>query len=430
MKSEFYDIINQHARLGTDLGFYHLFTEDEHYDGREITVKGKKHIFFSSCSYLGLDTNPELKRASIDAVERYGVNLSSSRVTVSLGLYEELEHLVGQIFGKPVYVTPSTTLGHIAGIPLLIDKDDAVIMDQQVHNSVKTAIQLLKPEGTYTEIIKHNRMDHLETRIQILQQDYKRVWYMADSVYSMFGDGAPFKEIFYLLNKYEKFHFYVDDAHGMSWAGKNGRGYALSKMPYHDKMLMATSLGKGFGSGGGALIFQNEEQKSLIKNCSGPSIFAGPLQPAVLGAAIASAKLHLTDEIDMLQDQLFERMFYFVQTARRYNLPLIGTDLTPIFFIGAGKKEISYKISSFLQKEGYYCMTTAFPAVPMKNSGLRLTVNNHLSLQDIEGMLSRIAEILPFALKEENSSMEEIYEAFQIQPAREIAAPMEKRKIA
>ncbi len=63
------------------------------------------------------------------------------------------------VFGKPVYVTPSTTLGHIAAIPLLMEKGDAVIMDQQVHNSVKTAVQLIKPEGVHTEIIKHNRMD-------------------------------------------------------------------------------------------------------------------------------------------------------------------------------------------------------------------------------------------------------------------------------
>ncbi len=254
---------------------------------------------------------------------------------------------------------------------------------------------------------------------------------MADSVYSMFGDGAPFSEISTLLDKYEQFHFYVDDAHGMSWAGKNGRGYALSKMRYHERMIMATSLGKGFGSGGGALIFENEEQKSLIKNCSGPSIFAGPLQPAVLGAAIASAKIHLSDEIDTLQDELFERMFYFQQAAKRYNLPLVGNDLTPIFFIGTGKKEIAYRVSSFLQKEGFYCMTTAFPAVPIKNSGLRLTVHNHLTMQDIDGMLSRIAEILPLALKEQNSSLEEIHEAFGIQPQQhEFIIPIEKRKIA
>ena len=117
MKNEFNDIINQLAIKGKDLGFYHLSLQDEYFDGRHITVNGKKYLFFSSCSYLGLDTHPALKKASIEAIEKYGVNLSSSRLTVSLGMYEEIENLLGQIFGKPVYMAPSTSLGHIAAIP-------------------------------------------------------------------------------------------------------------------------------------------------------------------------------------------------------------------------------------------------------------------------------------------------------------------------
>ncbi len=75
-------------------------------------------------------------------------------------------------------------------------------------------------------------------------------------------------------------------------------------------------------------------------------------------------------------------------------------------------------------------MTTVFPAVPVKNSGLRLTVHNHLTFKDIDGILSSIAEILPFALKEEGSSMEEIYQAFGMQPKQEVAMPLERRKVA
>ncbi len=124
-----------------------------------------------------------------------------------------------------------------------------------------------------------------------------------------------------------------------------------------------------------------------------------------------------------------EKMMYFSEAAKRHNLPVVGNELTPIFFIGTGKKEVAYKVSSFLQKEGFYCMTTAFPAVPMKNSGLRLTVHNHLTFEDIDGMLERIAEILPFALQSENSSMEEIYEAFGMAPKSD-AIPIEARKVA
>ncbi|HWB65132.1 MAG TPA: hypothetical protein VG603_16560, partial [Chitinophagales bacterium] len=121
---------------------------------------------------------------------------------------------------------------------------------------------------------------------------------------------------------------------------------------------------------------------------------------------------------------------FFSQTAAKYNVPVVSHELTPIYFIAIGKKEVSYKLSTLLQKEGYYCMNTVFPAVPLKNSGLRITVHNHLSLQDINGILEVIGTALPKILAEENSSMEEIYQAFNMAPPSERAIPTEIRKIA
>jgi len=431
MKKAFIDVMAKQFAKAAELGFIHLNTQDESFNGRSITINGKESKFFSNCSYLGLETNPAMKKASIEAIEKFGTQFSSSRATVSMGMYEEAEDLLSKIYGKPTYLAPTTSLGHIAMIPTIMDENDAIIMDQQVHNSVKNAVQMVKPEGVHTEIVKHNRLDHLETRIQILRQNHDRVWYMCDSIYSMYGDAAPFSELYKMLNQYEQFHLYVDDAHGMSWAGTNGRGFVLSKMPYHDKMIMATSLAKGFGSCGGALVCPNPELKTMVKTFSSTGIFSGPLQPAVMGANIASAKIHLSDEIDALQNDLFERMFYFTQTGAKYNLPVVNNELTPIFYIALGKTEIAFNIAKFLQKEGFYCMTTFFPAVPMKNSGLRITVTNHNTLEDINGILERVAYALPKALEEEGSSMEEIYETFGIKPAsKEIITELPLRKIA
>ena len=432
MKKEFIDMMNQLGKKGEELGFYHLMTEDDHFDGKHLTIKGKKYLWFSSCSYLGLETNEEMKKGAIDAVQRFGTQFSSSRATISMGLYKQIEGLLGEMYNKPVYLTPTTSLAHIALIPTIMDETDAIIMDQQVHNSVKNAVQMVKPDGIHTEIIKHNRMDVLETRLQILSQNYTRVWYMCDSVYSQYGDVAPFDKLYDLMNRYEQFHLYVDDAHGMSWAGKNGRGYVLSKIPHHEKMIVTSSLAKGFGSNGGVIVCNDESVKSLLKNCSSTSIFSGPLQPAVLGASIASAQIHLSDQIDVLQDELFEKMFFFTQTARRLGIPLVNNLLTPIFFVAIGKREVSYKLSALLQQQGYYCMNAVFPAVPLKNSGLRITIHNHLSFQDIQGLLSTIAEALPVIMQEENYSFDEIYADFGMTPPGKeiIEMPIEKRKIA
>jgi 7-keto-8-aminopelargonate synthetase-like enzyme len=139
----------------------------------------------------------------------------------------------------------------------------------------------------------------------------------------------------------------------------------------------------------------------------------------------------LTDEIDTLQNDLFERMFYFIQTAAKYNLPIVNNDLTPIFYLALGKTEICFKLAKFLQDEGFFCMTTFFPAVPQKNAGLRLTVNNHNTLEDINGILERVAYALPKALEEEGMSMDEIHETFNMTaPNKEVIPQIPLRKIA
>src|SRR6185312_3354095 len=191
---------------------------------------------FGSCSYLGLEFDSRIKAGATEAIEKYGTQFSESRAYASLGLYKELENLLEKVFEAYCVITPTTTLGHIANIPVLIDDTDAIIMDQQVHNSVQTAVQIVKARGVHTELVRHNRMDLLETRIKELRSKHKKIWYMADGIYSMFGDCSPVDEIYSLMNQYPEFYYYVDDAHGMSIHGKYGRGFVLSNHDIHPKM--------------------------------------------------------------------------------------------------------------------------------------------------------------------------------------------------
>jgi len=433
MKKEFSDLINKIFNKNAELGLIHVSTQDEQLDGKNVTVRGKKYVYFGSCSYLGLETDERLKQAAIDAINRYGSQFSCSRTFLQMGLYEEVEEMLGEIFGKPTLLAPTTSLGHISTIPVIMGERDAMLADQQVHNSVRNALQIAKGEGVYLETVPHNDMEALERRIQILRHDYDRVWYFADGIYSMYGDAAPCSDIWQLLERYEQFHFYVDDAHGMSWTGKHGRGYVLQNMPYHPKMMLASSLAKGFANCGGALVFNDEEQKRLIKNCGSSFIFSGPLQPAVLGAIKAAAQIHLSEEIETLQSDMFERLVFFVEKARQLGVPVINNDLTPIFYVGVGKPEVGFKMTKFLADEGFFCNLAQFPAVSIKNSGLRIALTRHHSLQDISKLLEAIAYALPKFMAEENTGFEELYTAFKMAPPRKDSGESsseEQRRIA
>ena len=205
--------IANHARLN---GIAHLHTQDKKLTNNIITVESKKTVHFGSCSYLGLEFNTEAKESAKSAIDAYGTQFSSSRAYLSSIHYVELENKLEKIFGSPTVVAPTTTLGHIATIPVFVNTDDAIILDHQVHNSVQTAAGLMKGKGTHIELLRHNRMDLLENRILELRGKDKKIWYMADGIYSMYGDVTPIDKIHELLNKYPEFHFYVDDAQAMS----------------------------------------------------------------------------------------------------------------------------------------------------------------------------------------------------------------------
>ena len=379
-------------------GIAHLSTENQSLDGRKIQVDGRTVLNFSSCSYLGLDQHPALKRGIIDATNRFGSQFSSSRAYVSLGLYDELESLLGQMFGSPAIATASTTLGHLSAIPVLINSNDAVILDHQVHASVNMAVQIIKSTGVRVEMVRHNSMDMLENRIKKLQSKYKRIWYLADGVYSMFGDYAPMVGLSSLLNQYESLHLYIDDAHGTSWTGENGKGYAKTWLNGHPRVVVAASLNKSFASAGGAIIFPNEEMKSQVRMAGGTLIFGGPIQPPMLGGAIASAKVHLSDALPILQAQLRQKIANFREFAKRLNVPLMKPNGTPIFFIPVGTLDNGFVLVQRMLERGFFLNLAAYPSVPLNQTGIRLTIHNHLYTEDLLRLTQGLAEELPKVL--------------------------------
>ncbi len=413
--NKFIDTIDECLTNGVENGIFQVSLEDETLDGRHVTIDGKRVVNFGSCSYLGLEVDERLKHGAIDATLRYGTQYSSSRLFSSCALYEEIEDLFYEIFdNNPAVLAATTTLSHFAALPILVEDNDLVILDHQVHGSVQLAVQLLKARGIKVEMIKHNRMDMLEDLIKENPNKYNKIWYMADGLYSMYGDYAPLVDILCLLEKYPTFHFYVDDAHGMSWTGKHGNGYVLSQMALHPKMVLTTSLAKGFGTGGGVTVLPDKEMMRKIITCGSSYTYSGPVQPPMLGASITSAKIHLTDEIYELQNKLKSKLELAQSTIKQYDLPLALPSNSPIFYIGLGLPRVGYNMVKRLLGEGFYTNIGIFPGVPVKCCGLRLAITNGQTKEDIANVLDAFRYHFPKVLEEEGQTVEDIAANFNL----------------
>ena len=415
-------VLKQVVADGATRGLGQLTTEDDQLSGRTFTVRGRKVVNFGSCSYLGLERNPALIEGTIDAVRRFGTQFSSSRAYASVGLYEELEASLAALYSRPVLVTPTTTLGHLAALPVLVGERDAVILDLQVHASVQMAAQQLKARGIPLHLIRHNDMGALERSLVQFNARHERIWYMADGIYSMYGDSAPLEALTALLERHPRLRLYIDDAHGMSWAGPHGRGHVFARMGHHPRMVLAISLNKAFAAAGGCLVFPDQASADWVRSCGGTVIFSGPVQPPMLGAALASARLHLSGEIQEHQAQLQDRVAYARHRLKEAGLPQVMDNDAPLFFVPVGLPRTVYAIVERVLAAGFYVNPGVFPALPMRRGGIRFAINNHVTNRDIDGLVEVIAQSYVDVLGTEEISYEQVAKTFRIHPFQVKAA--------
>ena len=415
MENKFFEQAEKIVDYFKSTGKAYLTTKNHPFNNDKIVIEGKGSLTnFSICDYLKLSTNPQIIEESIKAVKDNGTYTAISRTYLKLKIYQEAEEIVSKIFHKPVLLLPRTTLSHISALPIIIDRNDAVILDHQVHTTVRIATDMLKSYGIHIETIRHNDLDALKNKYNILKDKYKKVWYFTDGIYSMFGDALPAKPLLDLLKKLDKLYLYVDDAHGMSWYGKNGQGYAMTEMGYPDKMFLVTSLGKGFGAGGSAIVCPNEREYKKILYLGVPLMFTSPVEPATLGAIIGSAKIHLSDEIYDRQNKLKNLMDQFYSGAKELDLPLVDFTHTPIAMIATGTPTMTNEIGDYVYAGNIHATGAIFPAVPYNNSGVRVLITLYQTPEDIDHLLKVLRNAFDKIYEKRNLSNADILKHFKI----------------
>lgn len=361
-------------------------------EGGTIRVDGRVLRNFGNCSYLGLSVDERVKAGAIEAVERYGPLYSSSQGYSALDLYDRLEEAFEAITGAAgVVLPPTTTLGHLACLPVVVGAEDAVLVDSHSHASLQLTTQVLAGRGVAIHPVPHNDMAALSETLSELETRYRKLWYVADGVYSMYGDLVPVDDLAQMLEDHPSLHLYLDDAHGFSWTGLHGRGYVLSTMGWHERLVVVAGLAKSFGTGGALLAFGDPEMAARVRHLGGPMVFAGPIHPPTLGAMAASADIHLSEEHPLLSEAM-DHQIRRVQTGlARHGLPAVSWAGTPVWLIRVGEMQPMVEIGKRLLADGFYVNPASFPLVPVGMAGIRFTQTLLNSDDDIDEFLGRLA---------------------------------------
>jgi len=353
------------------------------YDGRQI-------VDFVRCSYLGLDNHPAIVAGAIDAVRSSGtLHWSCARTRLNFASLGELEESLSDLFNARVITYTTVLAANMGALPLIASGHltdgykPVMVFDRLAHATLAHHKGTIAAE-TRVETLAHNDLAGLER----LCRKNEAVAYICDGVYSM-GGSAPIAELRRLQEKYGLF-LYIDDAHGISLSGKKGEGFARSQMDeLGSRTIIAASLGKGFGASGGMVMLGTAHQENLFRRFAVAHAFSASINTAAIGAALASARLHRTEELGRLQAALQERIVLFdtLMPTAQTGMPL------PIRTVHFGDELMAVAAARELLRKGFYVSAIFFPTVARGQAGLRVCLTAGHSEEQIRSLCAEIDKI-------------------------------------
>ncbi|MPM76719.1 putative pyridoxal phosphate-dependent acyltransferase [bioreactor metagenome] len=341
-------------------------------------INGKEVINLSSNNYLGLANHPRLKKAAMEALEKWGVGAGAVRTIIgNMSIHEELEGKLAEFkHVEAVLVFQSGFTANAGVIPAVVDKGDIIISDELNHASIIDGCRLSRADVVR---YKHSDMEDLERVINEVKDNYNTKLIITDGVFSMDGDVAKLPEIVDLAEKYSCLT-YVDDAHASGVLGKSGRGSA-DHFGLHGRVdIQIGTLSKAIGVVGGYVA----GRKNLIEwlNHRGrPFLFSTAAPPSVAAACLEAIKI--LSESTELTDRLWENARYLKKGLKDLGFNT-GNSETPITPVIAGDDKLAIELSKKLFEEGVFAQSIVFPTVPRGGARVRTIVTAAHTKADLD----------------------------------------------
>lgn len=351
-----------------DQGVYRRIPVVETANEAEIIVDGKKAINLSSNNYLGFANHPRLKKAAIEAIEKFGVGAGAVKTIVgNMTLHEQLEADLATFKREEAVMLFQSGFNCNAGvIQAITAAGDLIISDELNHASIIDGTRLSKADRA---VYKHSDMNDLHRVLSELRVNYKQVLIITDGVFSMDGDLAKLPEIVELAEKFNCLT-YVDDAHGSGVLGENGRG-TVDHFHLQGRIdFTIGTLSKAFGVMGG-YVAGKQVMKEWLSMRARPLLFSTNLPPAVVGALIEAVKM--LEESDEYTKAVWENGNYFKSKMKDagFDIGHSETPITPIFVFDEAKTVL---FSKKLLEKGVFVSPIIFPTVPKGKARLRVMV--------------------------------------------------------
>ena len=356
--------------------------------GPWTVIADKKVMVLCSNNYLNLTNHPRLKKAAIEAIEKYGAGSGSVRpIAGTMTPHLELEETLARYKQTEASLVYATGFAANAGlIPQLAGERDLIVSDELNHGSIIDGVRLSRADRT---VYKHRDMDDLSRVLNDAEKkNYKQILVVTDGVFSMDGDIAPADRIVELAEEHGAMT-YVDDAHGDGVLGDAGRGIT-SHFHIHGKVdVEMGTFSKAYGVVGG-YVAGTRDLINYALNKSRTWLLSGSHPPGVAASCRTSLEVIQGEPVHL--QRLWENTRYFKKGLRSLGFD-IGASETPITPVIVRESSTARKMSERLFDEGVFALPIVFPMVARDKARIRTIMNTGHSREDLDFALRSFEKV-------------------------------------
>lgn len=350
-----------------------------------VEIDGREILSFGGCNYLGLADHPAVHASIAKGLKRYGVSTTASRETTGNTLaHEELERELAEFTGQEhAILSAEGYTANFMACQVLGRSHGVALVDAQTHRSVRHAasaggMQVFDYEHLNAESAAWLAARHADQGVVIL----------TDTVFAADGAIAPLPELLGAL-PVRRGTLLADDCHGFCVLGRGGRG-ALSHFGLDDpRIVMTTTLAKGLGCYGGAVLgrraFIDEVQKSAWVYRS-----STPVPPAIAQACRTALGLLRADEA--LVSGLRANIGGVRKVFARLGLPL-PPEGVPIFTFTLATHARMQRVHELLHEAGVLAPLIDYPGGPAPLY-FRIVVNAMHTQEQIDRLGAELTKAL------------------------------------